>query len=981
MRASPSLACLRGSLPASTRPPWPPGGRRSDTHIVGLECSVSIRSQTGTPHPQQGGLLGIVVDEGDSPTLQVTADGATTYQWQICRNGSCNPLESPSAQVDWSNLIGATAASYTTPPVRGADSGVQYRAVASSPCSALQQLEEISDPILVTVRDDPGVGNGGPPTGSIVRPNGGEYWTLSDPANSVTNTVDIVWTMQDNVRVCSVDVRLLFSTDAGATYAPVPSPAGGILGQFDQGSACISPETTTSMQWDVPASHPGLKGALYKVEVTLTDFDSGFGTGGNTADIRSSRPFFIVEPNQSSIQTLILENTERMMLSPSSHPLTGMGISQQEKDDLDAEIDTLARHPDVEGAVIDLGAISSLDCLYDAFDEAVENGTTDPNVAANELLFGAALTAGCGPGIQAVVEDLTTRVFTNVKYILVVGDDRIVPMARLPDRTTLLPEACYPQPANPQSTACPIAVGPEFDLTETGTTVGKALAANLFLSDDPLAQSERVLPADLAIDLFLPDFGIGRLVETPAEITSAIAAFTSTGGDVNPASSTATHKVLVTGYDFLLDTGKRIRDRWKASLMDPGGPFSLEPVDAQLLTPTWGIAANDPLQRAGRMLEHIEGNDASTASGDPYLLMSLSGHASHYQLGVPGENEFDIQGLPTADPSNASNPSLENLMENVTGTVVYGVGCHSGLPVPGSDPTSVDNSLDLPQTMLGRGVLAFLGNTGYGWGFKSGTGLSEELVAIFTDELTSRGTITVGDLVVLTKLGYNQQHPTADSYNAKTLMQWTLFGFPMAEIATGAQAPPEAVPSARAVIDGRTDFGALQVSTPRTHSSKAGAATIVSAMAPPPFVTKLTLQFNLTAGNLYVKRDSSGDSVPLSLQGCPDTAGCYYTLNGLADRTGGDADVPLAADGPVRLEARRHQPARRAVAGRRVPGGGELGAAGRRAGLERGRRLQPRLDATHPHGSLLPDAPRSRRRVERLPTYRHRAEQRSLPRW
>ena len=60
--------------------------------------------------------------------------------------------------------------------------------------------------------------------------------------------------------------------------------------------------------------------------------------------------------------------------------------------------------------------------------------------------------------------------------------------------------------------------------------------------------------------------------------------------------------------------------------------------------------------------------------------------------------------------------------------MVYAVGCHGGLPVPGSCSTDADHSLDLPQTFLSRGVVAYVANTGYGWGLKYGIGYGERLV-------------------------------------------------------------------------------------------------------------------------------------------------------------------------------------------------------------------------------------------------------------
>ena len=74
-------------------------------------------------------------------------------------------------------------------------------------------------------------------------------------------------------------------------------------------------------------------------------------------------------------------------------------------------------------------------------------------------------------GIHATLRRLLS-IYTGVEYLLVVGDDRIVPMARLTDRTVLLLETNYPAGG---------------DLSPSATTVGQALHVNRYLSDDPLA--------------------------------------------------------------------------------------------------------------------------------------------------------------------------------------------------------------------------------------------------------------------------------------------------------------------------------------------------------------------------------------------------------------------------------------------------------------------------------------------------------------
>ena len=68
--------------------------------------------------------------------------------------------------------------------------------------------------------------------------------------------------------------------------------------------------------------------------------------------------------------------------------------------------------------------------------------------------------------------------------------------------------------------------------------------------------------------------------------------------------------------------------------------------------------------------------------------------------GVPGTDAHDINGL--------SSVRIDAL--DMSGAVVYALGCHGGLTVPGSGVGDADNSLDLPQTFLRRGAVAYVGN-------------------------------------------------------------------------------------------------------------------------------------------------------------------------------------------------------------------------------------------------------------------------------
>lgn len=697
-----------------------------------------------------------------------------------------------------------------------------------------------------------------PPTASVVSPSGGEYWLLSD-TGSPAKTEVVTWAMSDNVRICEVKVSLWYSNDGGDTYLKAPA-GGGLPATFGSGGACTGQGVlTTSLTYSIPRTFPsGTTGSLYKVQVEAWDaagnaLAADAQTGLHAA--RSANAFYIVRPNAESVRTLILESKTRMQAV--------LGATPEQAAALDLKLRELADHPRVQGFVVDLDSVTDLTNLYAAWDADRASAAK-----ANNVLFGchAPYPAGCPTdrdrnGIHDQLRSLM-GIYTGVKYVVLVGDDRIIPMARISDHTVLLLESNY--------------TAGGLDLRPTGTTVGAALSADKYLSDDPLVVLDPVRSDELSGNLFLPDVSVGRLLETPGEITTTIATFIGQDGilDLSALDASSGHKVIVTGYDFLTDSATEIRARWKSALGASTPVGSLAPVDGALVGQSWNDAA---------LRDHLDGN-----GGERYGVMSLSGHATHYAEGVPG-GDFRL-GLESQDiyGTDACSTSTQGPLD-LAGSVVYAVGCHGGLPVPGSCATDADHSLDLPQAFLSRGVVAYVANSGYGWGLKSGIGYAERLMKRLTEEMTRGGTVVTGDAVRLTKQRYFLETPRYDAYDEKSLMEWTFFGLPMYAVQTGI---------ASTASMSRVASPSFSAAAPRPAEGASverfGGATVLREIAPaaaaalPSFVTQLNLHFDFTASGVYEKRDSNGATVATA--GCPSSGGCYYELNGLST---GDSDLPI----------------------------------------------------------------------------------------
>ena len=795
------------NLPSDLDPGWNyltpvRAGQPGVAKLVSVACNVALRKS-----PQNATVV-----IGERALFEVHAQGARHYQWE------------KSSGAGWV-AVGDDEPVYTTDPVVGADSGTRYRVTTIGACSSATSAEAV-----ITIADATA------PVVDIVSPTGGEYWLLSS-SGTPANTRLVAWSMSDNVRVCRITVSLLYSTDGGTTYV-VASPSGGLPATFGSSGACAFPgETTASLTYTMPTTFPsGRAGTLYKIQVIVTD------QAGNSRKVESANPFYIVQANPDSVKTLILWNSSRMV--------SRQGINAEQIALLRGKLQELANHPRVQGVVVDVSGVTLTQSLYASWDADPSN--TDK---ANAVLFGTG-------GIHEYLRTNLLPTYSGAKYVIIVGDDRILPMARIQDRTILLPESTYPAGG---------------DLSPTETTLGQALASGKYLSDDPLAVLDPIATNQLEANLYLPDLSIGRLVETPQDIVTAIATYISQDGilDLSLLDPTTGHKVLVTGYDFLSGVAEEMRQRWKSVLRASTADSSMAPVDGSLIGGNWSIGSVPA--RATALRTKLSGN-----GGVRYGIMALAGHATHYEEGVPGADPFDIQGLSTADiygVDTCGTPTLGSI--ELAGSIIYAVGCHGGLSVPGSCRTDSNHSLDLPQTFLNRGALAYIANSGYGWGLRFGIGYSARLVQIFTEQLTSRGSVAVGDLVRETKQRYYLEAPRYDPYDEKTVMQWTLYGLPMYVIKTGIATTAQAHTDIATAVAA----GAVRVRREITEPHQ------TAALALPSSLTQLNLSFDLTAPGVFEKHSSAGSLI--AGPGCPDLNGCYYTLNGLVDRGTGSADLPI----------------------------------------------------------------------------------------
>jgi PKD repeat protein len=399
-----------------------------------------------------------------------------------------------------------------------------------------------------------------------------------------------------------------------------------------------------------------------------------------------------VEPSPAAVRTLILVNRQKLE--------TLYGASQA--DQVTDALHDLALHDSVEGLVVQV--------------------ESDPTVAAAYALWEAdpTSTAGANDVAEAIkgVIDSHWNAYPDLEYLVIVGDDRVIPFYRALDGTS-----------HPES---------HYGAISPASTVGAALQDDMTLTDSFYGDEIPVVleaPGWHDHELYIPDLGIGRLIESPAEIVAQIDAFLANDGIV-------VDDAIVTGYPFVQDTAEVVC----SELTEDGLT-----VDCSLVGSGWN-----------------GGQFEAAVLDTRHDVVSFNGHATHYIIDAPSGYVLssDVDGA-TADHSRA---------------LFYTPGCHAGLNVP---PTNPYQPLDIAQAMA-RNKSVYVANTGYGWGFVFSIGLSEQLMVDFTERLVYGQSTTVGQALTAAKQEYYLSDRCVDVYDEKILLQSTLYGLPMLRYTTPA---------------------------------------------------------------------------------------------------------------------------------------------------------------------------------------------------
>ncbi len=385
------------------------------------------------------------------------------------------------------------------------------------------------------------------------------------------------------------------------------------------------------------------------------------------------------------------------------------------------------------------GLYSSLSSLAAA---GTNNGVildVSQSKGVQELMSQAASNPGCpfaanleAQGIQTLINTFRSPPSSsssqgNLKYVVIIGDDHVIPFFRYADAETIGPENTYQVPLASTSAA------------------EAALANDFYLTDNQYGAA-----GELAIDgtlLPIQSAAVGRLVDTPADIQQAISGYLHQEV-VKPTST------LTSGYSFMAnpatEAGQYFADGVPGTTNGPD--YNDQLIDAATSGTVW---------TAGQLL--------SSLTMRPHQLVFLGAHFNA------------SEALAADDTSTLSTQQFaSSIGSNLQNAVVLGAGCHAGYTVDPADATPVTNPLSWPQAMTEAGATLIAG-TGYQYGDSNYVADSDQVYVDVAQQLYQTGgnPVGVGTALLDAESQYLASLDQLNGLEEKSLLQVTLYGLPM----------------------------------------------------------------------------------------------------------------------------------------------------------------------------------------------------------
>ena len=420
---------------------------------------------------------------------------------------------------------------------------------------------------------------------------------------------------------------------------------------------------------------------------------------------------------------------ETIILTDLNRNTSRMGGTATEKNVLIGALGDLAAQTEVKGVVVDVGADARV---------AAANIQADANPAcpyAKNVVAEA---------IKNIVDDYRS-LNPNLTYIVLIGNDEIIPFFRYPDTSLLGNEENYVPPVL------------DFTASQASLRLGYVLSQDAYGSSLDISFKANTFP--------IPDLAVGRLVETAPEITGMIGAYLNgTNAGVVPTPSSA----LVTGYDFLEDAALSVQDELEAGLNTQSDSL----IAAQNLAPELGWTAQD---LSNLLLQNR------------YDVVFLAGHFSANSALAADYNTSLVTTEFVASPVDMTN------------AIVFSAGCHSGYNIVNEHGVpGVTLLLDWPQAFAQKQATLIAG-TGYQYGDTDFIEYSERIYLEFSRQLRvgqPGQAVSIGQALVAAKQTYLNETPKIEGLHEKALLEATIFGLPMLSVVMPGERINETNPAA-----------------------------------------------------------------------------------------------------------------------------------------------------------------------------------------
>ncbi len=461
-----------------------------------------------------------------------------------------------------------------------------------------------------------------------------------------------------------------------------------------------SPESIKAATWNNTGNFYvrvlGRNGASSSTLFTIGLTRSGGPCDNVPLDSRSTDA--TLAPTPGSFKTVIVTDTSRFAPSP-------------ERDDMKGKLTSLANA--TNGVVVDVKDSAKVQALQ----QQADNDRACPY--AKNL-------------VAQAIRDIVNSYRGTLQYVVLAGSDNVIPFFRYADGAGIGEEKAFNAPVDAPTAA--------YASLQNNLVFGQDAYGSL----TDLTMKGGVLP--------VPDLAVGRLVETPAEISALIDNYITT--PVLPSASS-----LSTGYSFLTSAADAISASFTA-----GGAA------ADTLITDQGVKTTDTTQNAPTRDRSWTATDLKNALfNSRHDLVFLGGH-------------FNAQGALAADNSTSVyTTELESHPLQLQNSLVISVGCHSGFNLQDSDSSAGGTQLDWPEEMALQHA-TFIGGTGYQYEDTDFLAYSAKLYAGLAHQLltgTAGTPIAVGQALVKAKLDYLSGLGAITGIDQKALIESTMYGLPM----------------------------------------------------------------------------------------------------------------------------------------------------------------------------------------------------------